>query len=116
MQSTQNTRFAPEPTTNSERERAFRPIAPDNFSVLSRFLNLIFVANATLFIGSRLVITHGYWFCLVAIGLVTLAYGLIISPWSNLRSWKLYVTCFWLAAMATLLTIVSLIYWIHFGH
>ena len=68
MQSTQNTRFAPEPTTNSERERAFRPIAPDNFSVLSRFLNLIFVANATLFIGSRLVITHGYWFCLVAIG------------------------------------------------
>lgn len=91
-------------------------VAPDKFSLLSRYLNLVFIANATLFIGTRLVITHHYWFCLVANALVVAAYAIMLSPWSNLHSRRVYYACFTLAAVATLLTILSIAYWIHNGH
>lgn len=83
----------------------------DKYSAMGRFVNLMFIVNATLFITSRLIITRGYWFCLVAAVLYLAVYVIMLSPWTNLRSRKVYLTLFWLVVAATFLSVDSFVYW-----
>ncbi|MSP18899.1 MAG: hypothetical protein EXR74_04950 [Bdellovibrionales bacterium] len=84
----------------------------DKYAWLSRYLNLLLVMNITLFVSSGLVIKKGYWFCIVASSIIIIINGLVLNPWSNPRSHKLYQVVFWLTVFVTYLTIASIIYWI----
>ncbi len=84
----------------------------EKYSSLSRYINLMFILNATMFISSKLIVTHGYWFPLVAAILFVVVYFLILAPWTDLKSTRLYVTLFILTAVASYFTIASVIYWI----
>ncbi len=84
----------------------------DKYGWLSRYINLLLVLNITLFVSSGLVTKRGYWFCLLASSIIILINGLVLNPWSNPKSRKLYQVVFWLTVLVTYLTVASVIYWI----
>jgi len=87
-------------------------VTSDKYSLLSRFINIFFALNATLFYASRLVINGGYWFPLVAAALFLIAEGIMLWPWTDLKSNKVYLTCFITTALGAYFTVASIVYWI----
>ncbi len=84
----------------------------DKYAWLSRYINLLLVINITLFVSSGLVAKRGYWFCLLASGVIIAINGLVLNPWSNPKSPRLYQVVFWLTVVVTYLTVASVIFWI----
>lgn len=87
-------------------------VSSEKYSSLSRYVSLMFAANATLFITSKLVISGGYWFPLVACAFYVAVYGILLCPWTELKCKKVYLTAFTLAAIGSYFTIASVVYWI----
>ena len=84
----------------------------DKYSLLGRFINLLFLLNASLFITSRLSVTRGYWFCYLSAVAFLTAYGIMLFPLTNLRSRRVYTVVFTLTAVGAYFTLASVLYWL----